>query len=150
MTLTADIVSAHVSYNSVATDALPQLIASVHAALADAALTPEPSQQVDQKPAVSIRRSVRADHLVCLEDGKKMKMLKRHLMTYHGMTPADYRAKWNLPSDYPMAAPEYSERRRAQAKKAGLGRNKQERTAPPAATPDCPAPKARRKLRIKI
>ena len=71
---------------------------------------------------MSVRASVKQDHLVCLEDGKKMKMLKRHLMTDHGMTPEEYRARWNLPSDYPMVAPNYAEKRRELAKKIGLGR----------------------------
>src|SRR3546814_1413575 len=75
----------------------------------------------EQKPAVSVRASIKPDYIVCLEDGKKLKMLRRHLMTHYNMTPDDYRAKWNLPKDYPMTAPNYSEKRRALAKSIGLG-----------------------------
>ncbi|UZK64783.1 MucR family transcriptional regulator [Sphingomonas sp. M1-B02] len=120
ISLTADIVAAHVSNNSVAVSDLPQLIANVHGALAglgEAAVEPE----VKQEPAVSIRSSVKPDFIVCLEDGKKLKMLKRHLMTHYQMTPEQYRAKWNLPADYPMVAPNYAEQRRTLAKKIGLG-----------------------------
>jgi len=120
LTLTADIVTAHVSNNSVAVGDLAGLIGKVHAALAGlGAPVAEPAP--DLKPAVSVRASVKPDHIVCLEDGKKMKMLKRHLMTDHGLSPADYRAKWNLPADYPMVAPDYAETRRALAVKIGLG-----------------------------
>ena len=114
ITLTADIVAAHVSNNSVAVSDLPMLIGNVHAALAGlggSAPAPEPAPT----PAVSVRASIKPDHIVCLEDGKKMKMLKRHLSTDHGMTPADYRAKWGLAKDYPMVAPNYAETRRALA-----------------------------------
>lgn len=120
ITLTSDIVAAHVSNNSVAVDDVPALIQNVYGALAGLGSAP----QVEEKPepAVSIRASVKADHLVCLEDGKKMKMLKRHLMTDHGLTPAEYRARWGLPADYPMVAPDYAEKRRTLAKEIGLGR----------------------------
>jgi predicted transcriptional regulator len=126
ITLTADIVSAHVSNNSVAVSDLPVLIKNVHLALAglDAAAA-EP--EVKQEPAVSIRASVKPDYVVCLEDGKKLKMLKRHLMTHYQMTPDQYRAKWNLPADYPMVAPNYAEQRRALAKKIGLGTKRRKR-----------------------
>jgi predicted transcriptional regulator len=120
ITLTADIVAAHVSNNSVAVSDLPVLIANVHGALAGlggAAPVPE----VKQEPAVSVRASIKPDYIVCLEDGKKLKMLKRHLMTHYQMTPEQYRAKWNLPADYPMVAPNYAEQRRTLAKKIGLG-----------------------------
>ncbi len=120
LTLTADIVAAHVSNNSVAVNDLPQLIQNVHKALADissAASAPEPRQD----PAVSIRSSIKPDYIVCLEDGKKLKMLKRHLMTHYGMTPDDYRRKWGLATDYPMVAPNYAEQRRTLAKAIGLG-----------------------------
>ncbi len=120
VTLTADIVAAHVSNNSVAVSDLGMLIANVHGALAG--LSGEvPPPQVKQEPAVSIRASIKPDYLVCLEDGKKLKMLKRHLITHYNMTPEDYRAKWNLPADYPMVAPNYAEQRRSLAKKIGLG-----------------------------
>lgn len=120
ITLTADIVSAHVSNNSVAVSDLPVLIQNVHSALSNLS-TPAPVEEVKQEPAVSIRASIKPDFIVCLEDGKKLKMLKRHLMTHYGMTPDDYRAKWNLPADYPMVAPNYAEQRRTLAKSIGLG-----------------------------
>jgi predicted transcriptional regulator len=120
VTLTADIVAAHVSNNSVAVSDLALLIQNVHGALAG--LTGEaPVPQAKQEPAVSIRASIKPDYIVCLEDGKKLKMLKRHLMTHYKMTPEDYRAKWGLPADYPMVAPNYAEQRRTLAKKIGLG-----------------------------
>lgn len=119
VTLTADIVAAHVSSNSVAISDIPLLIRSVHDALAGLGAAEVP--EVKQEPAVSIRSSVKPDHIVCLEDGKKMTMLRRHLATDHGMTPDEYRAKWNLPSDYPMSAPNYTEKRREIAKQIGLG-----------------------------
>ncbi len=120
LTLTADIVAAHVSNNSVAVNDLPILIQNVHQALAGisaATSAPEPKQD----PAVSIRSSIKPDYIVCLEDGKKLKMLKRHLMTHYSMTPDDYRRKWGLAADYPMVAPNYAEQRRALAKAIGLG-----------------------------
>jgi predicted transcriptional regulator len=120
ITLTADIVAAHVSNNSVAVNDLPVLIANVHAALSKLD-TPAPAPEVKQEPAVSIRSSIKPDYVVCLEDGKKLKMLKRHLMTHYQMTPDQYRTKWNLPADYPMVAPNYAEQRRTLAKKIGLG-----------------------------
>ena len=120
ITLTADIVSAHVSNNSVAVNDVPGLIQNVHSALTQLGTTaPEP--EVKQEPAVSVRASVKPDYIVCLEDGKKLKMLKRHLMTHYNLTPEQYRAKWNLPADYPMVAPNYAEQRRSLAKKIGLG-----------------------------
>jgi predicted transcriptional regulator len=120
-TLTADIVSAHVSNNSVSATELPQLISSVFHSLANLDSAPE---IVVEKPvpAVSIRASIKNDHIICLEDGKKLKMLKRHLMTHYGMTPDDYRAKWGLPADYPMVAPAYAEKRRELAVAIGLGK----------------------------
>jgi len=127
VTLTADIVSAHVSNNSVAVSDLPLLIANVHNALAGlGAKAPEPEVK-KQEPAVSIRSSIKPDYIVCLEDGKKLKMLKRHLMTHYQMTPEQYRAKWNLPADYPMVAPNYAEQRRSLAKKIGLGTKRRKR-----------------------
>lgn len=119
-TLTADIVTAHVSSNQVALSDLPILIRNVHAALAGLGQRSVP-EEPRQVPAVSIRASVKPDYIVCLEDGKKLKMLKRHLMTHYQMTPNDYRAKWNLPSDYPMVAPNYAEQRRSLALQIGLG-----------------------------
>ena len=120
ITLTADIVAAHVSNNSVAVSDLPVLIANVHGALTGLGGA-APAPEVKQEPAVSVRSSIKPDYIVCLEDGKKLKMLKRHLMTHYQMTPEQYRAKWNLPADYPMVAPSYAEQRRTLAKKIGLG-----------------------------
>jgi predicted transcriptional regulator len=120
LTLTADIVAAHVSNNSVGTADFPDLISRVHGALAGLS-GPMEEPVEEQKPAVSIRASVKPDYIVCLEDGKKLTMMRRYLMTNFGMTPDDYRAKWNLPNDYPMTAPNYTEKRRALAKEIGLG-----------------------------
>lgn len=121
VTLTADIVSAHVSNNSVSVGEVSNLISNVHSALVGLS-TPALPVEAAQEPAVSIRSSVKPDYIVCLEDGKKLKMLKRHLMTRYQMTPDDYRKKWNLASDYPMVAPNYSESRKVLAKSIGLGR----------------------------
>ncbi|HEY1145333.1 MAG TPA: MucR family transcriptional regulator, partial [Allosphingosinicella sp.] len=104
ITLTADIVSAHVSNNSVAVNDLPVLIQNVHSALT-ALGGPAEAPVVKQEPAVSVRASIKPDYIVCLEDGKKLKMLKRHLMTHYQMTPDEYRQKWGLSADYPMVAP---------------------------------------------
>lgn len=121
ITLTSDIVAAHVSNNSVAVGDLAVLITNVYGALAGLG-QPVQIDEPAPEPAVSIRSSVKPDHIVCLEDGKKLKMLKRHLMTHYNMTPEQYRARWNLPTDYPMVAPNYAEKRRELAKKIGLGR----------------------------
>jgi len=120
ITLTSDIVAAHVSNNSVAVDEVPALIRNVYGALAGVESIPTAEERPE--PAVSVRSSVKPDHIICLEDGKKMKMLKRHLMTDHGLTPAEYRARWGLAADYPMVAPDYAETRRRLAKEIGLGR----------------------------
>ncbi len=120
ITLTADIVSAHVSNNSVAVNDLPQLIQNVHNALANLG-APKVEAEAKPEPKVSVRSSVKPDYIVCLEDGKKLKMLKRHLMTHYNMTPDEYRQKWGLAADYPMVAPNYAEQRRSLAKKIGLG-----------------------------
>ena len=127
ITLTADIVSAHVSNNSVAVNDLPVLIQNVHSALSGLGGRVE-EPEIKQEPAVSVRSSVKPDYIVCLEDGKKLKMLKRHLMTHYQMTPDEYRTKWGLNADYPMVAPNYAEQRRSLAKKIGLG-TKRRRTA---------------------
>lgn len=121
ITLTADIVAAHVSNNSVAVSDIPTLIQNVHGALIGLSSS-APVAEVKLEPAVSIRSSIKPDYVVCLEDGKKLKMLKRHLMTHYKMTPDQYRAKWGLPAEYPMVAPNYAETRRMLAKKIGLGR----------------------------
>ena len=120
LTLTADIVAAHVSNNSVAVNDLPNLIQNVHAALngiSGRSAAPEPKPE----PKVPIRSSVKPDYIVCLEDGKRLKMLKRHLMTHYNLTPDQYRQKWGLSPDYPMVAPNYAEQRRTLAKSIGLG-----------------------------
>jgi predicted transcriptional regulator len=121
ITLTSEIVAAHVSNNSVSSGEVATLISSVYSALSGlgneaAAAAPAP------EPAVSIRASVKRDHLTCLDCGKKMKMLRRHLSSEHDMSPADYREKWGLNADYPMVAPDYAETRRDLAVKIGLGR----------------------------
>lgn len=120
LALTADIVSSHVANNTVAVSDLPTLIQNVYAALTNLGGTVEP-EKPKQEPAVSIRASVKPDFIVCLEDGKKLKMLKRHLMVHFNMTPDEYRAKWGLPADYPMVAPNYALQRQELAKKIGLG-----------------------------
>jgi predicted transcriptional regulator len=130
LTLTADIVAAHVSNNSVAVNDLPNLIQNVHAAL-NAISSSRSAPEARPEPKVAIRSSVKPDYIVCLEDGKKQKMLKRHLMTNHGMTPDEYRQKWGLAADYPMVAPNYAEQRRTLAKSIGLG-TKRRRTRGPA------------------
>ena len=123
LALTSEIVAAHVSNNAVASTDLPNLIETVFSTLSGLG-QPEPEPEVELKPAVPIKKSVTDDHIVCLEDGKKLKMLKRHLKTAYNMTPEEYRAKWGLPADYPMVAPSYAQKRQQLAKKIGLGRKK--------------------------
>ena len=121
LSLTADITAAHVSNNKVSVSELTMLISNVYAALA----TLGKSQLIEvplREPAVSIRASIKPDYLICLEDGMKLKMLKRHLRTSFDLTPDQYRARWNLPADYPMVAPNYSKKRRELAIRIGLGR----------------------------
>lgn len=126
--LTASIVSAFVANNSVPASDLPALIASTHAAIlaldGNAAPAVEPEKLV---PAVSVKKSITPDFLICLEDGKKFKSLKRHLRTAYNMSPEEYRAKWGLPNDYPMVAPAYAEARSSLAKKMGLGQQRRKR-----------------------
>jgi predicted transcriptional regulator len=119
LALTAQIVSAHVSNNSVTPDALPALIQDVYRTLSG--VGKEPSAPDKPQPAVPVKKSVFPDHIVCLEDGKKLKMLKRHLKTAYNMTPEQYRERWGLPQDYPMVAPNYARHRSSLAKKIGLG-----------------------------
>ena len=120
--LAADIVSAYVSNNSVAAAELPALIADVHAALVRVAQGPSAAaSQENLRPAVPVKKSVAHDYIVCLEDGKKFKSLKRHLRTQYNMSPEDYREKWGLPPDYPMVAPNYAQARSQLAKEMGLG-----------------------------
>ena len=121
ITLTSDIVAAHVSNNDVTVDSVPELITNVYSALSGLGDDGE-ADDTPPEPAVSIRASVKPDYIVCLEDGKKLKMLKRYLRTNYDMTPEEYRARWNLPADYPMVAPNYAAKRRDLAKKIGLGR----------------------------
>jgi predicted transcriptional regulator len=128
LTLTADIVAAHVSNNSVAVNDLPNLIQNVHSALSGISGRATPVE-TKLEPKVPIRSSIKPDFIVCLEDGKKLKMLKRHLMTHYQLTPDQYRQKWGLPTDYPMVAPNYAEQRRTLAKSIGLG-TKRRRTRP--------------------
>lgn len=125
--VTANIVAAHVGNNNVSISELGSLITNVHAALA-ALGAPPPQPEPEQKKAlVSVRASIKPDHLVCMECGAQQKTLKRHLATAHGLTPEQYRADYKLPASYPMAAPAYSERRRALAHAAGLGRTTKRR-----------------------
>jgi predicted transcriptional regulator len=132
--MTADIVSAYVSNNQVAPNAVPAMIASVHQALAGAIRTAPPEPE-PLTPAVPIRKSITPDHLISLEDGRPYKSLKRHLSTKYGLTPAQYREKWGLPTDYPMVAPNYAKARSDLAKAAGLGQGGRKPAKTPAKTP---------------
>lgn len=118
--LTAEIVSAHASNNKVASEDLPNVIKQVFGTLTELGETGVPAEAPD--PAVPVKKSITPDYIVCLEDGKKLKMLKRHLNTSYNMTPEQYRERWGLPADYPMVAPNYAKRRSSLAKKIGLGR----------------------------
>ena len=118
---TSNFVEAYVANNSAELDEIPGLINNVYSALANLSAG-APQEEERPEPAVSVRASVKPDYLVCLEDGKKLKMLKRYLRTNYDMSPEEYRERWNLPSDYPMVAPNYAEKRRELAKKIGLGR----------------------------
>ena len=121
--LTADVVAAYVSNNPVPASELANLIADVHAALGRVGGTSAPAAPVEkQKPAVNPKKSIHDDYLICLEDGKKFKSLKRHLMTHYNLTPEEYREKWGLDANYPMVAPNYAAARSQLAKKMGLGR----------------------------
>src|SRR5215218_3692460 len=122
--LSTEIVSAYVSHNALSVNDLPKLIADVHMALRGLKSTSVPEAVEELKPAVPVRKSVAADYIICLEDGKKFKSLKRHLRTHYDLSPEEYREKWGLPADYPMVAPNYSETRSKLAKKIGLGRQK--------------------------
>ena len=119
--LTAQIVAAYVSKNALATGDLPMLIGDVHQALVRATGNAEVVERDDLKPAVPVKKSVTPDYIICLEDGKKFKSLKRHLRTHYKMSPEEYRTKWQLPHDYPMVAPNYAAARSQLAKKMGLG-----------------------------
>ena len=121
MELTAEVVAAYVSNNSVPVSELPGLIADVYGALGRTTTAPAAPLAEKPKPAVPVKKSVTDDFIICLEDGKKFKSLKRHLMTHYSLTPEDYREKWDLPADYPMVAPNYAAARSRLAKQMGLG-----------------------------
>ena len=125
LALTADIVSSHLSNNSVPVTELPTLIEDVYNSLKN--VEEEATQAERPQPAVPIKKSITPDYIICLEDGKKLKMLKRHLRTAYNMTPEEYRAKWGLQPDYPMVAPNYAKRRSDFAKKIGLGQKEKRR-----------------------
>lgn len=135
--LAAEIVSAFVANNKVEVGELSKVIAEVHAALRQTVNGGPKAEEKVQEPAVSIRKSVQPDHIVCLEDGKKFKSLKRHLRTDHNLSPEEYRAKWKLPRDYPMVAPSYAASRSELAKKMGLGQARRKEAEP------APQPKRR-------
>ena len=120
--LSTEIVSAYVSHNALSPSDLPKLIADVHGALRTLSTNEAPLPVEELKPAVPVRKSVAADYIICLEDGKKFKSLKRHLRTHYNLSPEEYREKWGLPADYPMVAPSYSATRSKLAKDNGLGR----------------------------
>ena len=122
--MTTQIVSSYVSNNEISGSQIPDVIRSAYSTLSAQGIDNGEVDQNRKKPAVSVRRSVTPDYIVCLEDGKKLKMLKRHLRTAYGLSPEEYRAKWGLPADYPMVAPNYSAQRSAFAKKIGLGRKR--------------------------
>jgi predicted transcriptional regulator len=128
LSLTADIVASHVSNNSVAIGDLPNLIQQVYATLAGIGQPKAEPVAARPQPAVPVKKSITPEYLICLEDGKKLKMLKRHLKTAYDMSPEEYRARWDLPPDYPMVAPNYAEQRRDLAKKIGLGTARRKRT----------------------
>lgn len=150
ITLTSDIVAAHVSNNSVGMESVAELIATTYQALA--ALGTEPAAEIKPEPAVSVRASIKKDHIVCLDCGKKMKMLKRHISTEHNMTIDEYRTRWGLGADYPIVAPDYAEVRRGLAKKIGLGRKPGEspkKAAAKAAAPSKTAAKPKAAVKPK-
>ena len=135
LNLTTNIVAAFAGNNTVAISDLPGIISSVFAALRTAGQVEETKADIPPIPAVPIRKSVTRDFLICLEDGKKLKVLKRHLKTRYHMTPEEYRRRWGLPQDYPMVAPAYAEQRSSVAKRLGLGRKKVAPAPPPPAPP---------------
>ena len=128
--LTADIVAAYVSNNPVPADNLSDLISTVHGAIIQLSIPAAVPEAEKPTPAVNPKRSVFPDYIICLENGKRFKSLKRHLTTHHGMTPEEYRARWGLPADYPMVAPNYAAARSELAKKMGLGRKSVANVAP--------------------
>jgi predicted transcriptional regulator len=134
LSLAAQIVSAHVAHNSVPSQEIPALIQSVYTTLTRVGSPPVDVEK--PQPAVPVKKSVFPDHIVCLEDGKKLKMLKRHLQTHFSLTPEQYREKWGLPRDYPMVAPNYAEKRSVLAKSIGLGRKPGTTLPEPALEPE--------------
>jgi len=124
LVLASDIVASHVANNAATVEELPTIIEQVFYSLKNLNNGVESSSNAQLKPAVSVKKSVTPDYIICLEDGKKLKMMKRHLNSKYGLTPDEYRQKWGLPSDYPMVAPNYANRRRELAKEIGLGRGK--------------------------
>jgi len=142
ISLTADIVAAYLSQNALSADQLPALIRSVHDAFATSA-TAEPVAEEAPTPAVNPKRSVFPDYIICLEDGKKLKMLRRHLKTAYNMTPEKYRDRWGLPPEYPMVAPDYSAQRAALAREIGLG------SRPRASSPQESSPEEENLLQVK-
>jgi predicted transcriptional regulator len=143
--LTAEIVSAYVSNNAVRPEELPSLISDVHAALQRA---PNNDAQPAPAPAVPIKKSITPDYLISLENGQKFRSLKRHLMNSYGLTPDEYRAKWGLPRDYPMVAPNYAKTRSELAKSLGLGRKRSETEAAPTANASGAAPRRRGRAKV--
>ncbi len=137
--LTADIVSAYVAHNAMSGEKLPDFIGSIYGALSRASMQGAEPPKVELKPAIPVKKSVTPDYIICLEDGKKFKSLKRHLRSQYDMSPEDYREKWGLPHDYPMVAPAYAATRSDLAKNMGLGRRS---TAVAAAEPEVPASSA--------
>ncbi len=129
-TLTADVVAAYVSHNVISADKMGEFIGSVHAALSKASTQAVEPEKVELVPAVSVKKSVTQDHIICLEDGKKFKSLKRHLKSQYDLTPEEYREKWGLPRDYPMVAPAYAAARSSLAKSMGLGQRNSVKAAP--------------------
>lgn len=127
--MVVDIVTAFVSNNSVPAAELPSLIGSVHSAIKGIGNSEQPKAAEPLTPAVSVKKSIGQDYIICLEDGRKFKSLKRHLRTKYGMSPEDYRAKWGLPKDYPMVAPSYAEARSNLAKQMGLGQGQRNKRA---------------------
>lgn len=127
--MTTEVVAAYVGNNALTTAQLPEVINAVYSSLKQLDGNAAEGKPEPQKPAVPIRKSIHPDYLICLEDGKKLKMLKRHLRSTYNMTPDEYRAKWALPPDYPMVAPNYAQQRSAFAKKIGLGRGSGRRKA---------------------
>ena len=149
--MTAQIVSAHVSRNALPVDKLPELIQAVFTTLSQVGVVPAP--EAKPEPAVPIKKSVFADYIVCFEDGKKLKMLKRHLAASYGLTPRQYRDRWDLPANYPMVAPTYAAQRSVLAKDYGLGRKRRVAEVEPAyVVPEVPASprKGRRKPKSKV